>query len=119
MPEASLFGRESAFYLALWEHLDALSGQNRWLQSSARHSFEERESALVAEYEELLTNASDKDELCLRVQLETTLNLGQSYNKDAQNAVLLYHIEEWKNTLQTLGLECARLESLSASDLEI
>jgi hypothetical protein len=42
-----------AFYLALWEHLDALSGRSRWLQASDVPSFEQRKMNLQLEYERL------------------------------------------------------------------
>jgi hypothetical protein len=119
MAEDSLFGRESAFYLALWEHLDALCARNRWLQSSERRPFKDRRPALRDECEQLLTSVSEKEAQCLKTQLKTTLNLGDAFLEKENDPVLLHRIEEWKNTLQTLGLECARLEALNGTGPDI
>jgi hypothetical protein len=100
-----------AFYLALWEHLDALSGKSRWLQASDVPSFEQRKRNLRLEYERLSELKLTPEVLrSVNGEYSKTVLLGDEFLHRGEGDVALRHqIEDWKSTLQTLGLECSRL----------
>jgi|SRR6266436_1610322 hypothetical protein len=114
-PEGEVYGSVSAFYLALWAHMDAFSDQSRWLRASETPPPGERAAELSKRFERLQEMKIDHLLMSsISNELETTLRLAEEFlDHGAKDVALRHRIEDWKATLQNLGLEFARLESVS------
>jgi hypothetical protein len=114
--QPEFYGSVSAFYLALWDHLDALSDQSRWLRAYQISSSEDRTAELSGRFEALQKTLPVDPVLMssLTDQYQTTLRLaGEFLRRGADDIAFLHQVEDWKATLQSLGLEFARLESVA------
>ena len=113
--ESEACGSVSAFYLALWAHVDAFSDQSRWLRASETPSTRERAAELSKRFERLQMMKIDHLlMLSISNEFNTTLRLAEEFlERGATDVALRHQVEDWKATLQNLGLEFARLESVS------
>ena len=115
--DPEFYGSVSAFYLAMWDHLDAFSEQSRWFRAHQTPSIQERTAELSGRFEALqkalpvdpvlMSSLTDQYQRTLRLA-DQFLGLGA-----AHDPALLHQVEDWKATLQSLGLEFARLESVA------
>jgi len=114
-PEREMYGSVSAFYLALWAHVDAFSDQSRWLRASETPSTQERAAELSKQFEALQEMKIDQLLMSsISNEFNTTLRLADEFlERGATDVALRRQVEDWKATLQNLGLEFARLESVS------
>ena len=114
-PEREMYGSVSAFYLALWAHVDAFSEQSRWLRASETPSTQERAAELSKQFEALQEMKIDHLLMSsISNEFNTTLRLADEFlERGATDVALRRQVEDWKATLQNLGLEFARLESVS------
>jgi hypothetical protein len=113
--ESKAYGSLSAFYLALWAHLDAFSDESRWFRASATLSMKERVAELSEKFHTLQNMKLDGVLMSsISNEFETTLHLAQEFMERGVTDIALRHqVEDWKATMQNLGLEFARLESVS------
>ena len=113
--DPEFYAKISAFYLALWDHLDALSERSRWLRAHQTLSVQGRTAELSGRLEALQKTLSVDPVLMssLNDQYQRTLDLAREFLRPggADDTALLHQVEDWKATLQSLGLEFARLES--------
>ena len=109
-----MYGSVSAFYLALWAHMDALSDQSRWLRASETPSKKERELELSARLRSLQDMKLDGVLMSsISNEFEETLRLVNEYTERGEpDSALRHKVEDWKATMQNFGLEYARLEAL-------
>jgi hypothetical protein len=113
--EGEVYGQVSAFYLALWAHLDALSDQSRWLRAAPTASPQERATELFQRFEALQKLGIDGRLISsLSDEFKMTLHLAdECLERGVTDGALWHQVEGWKATLQSLGLEFARLESVA------
>jgi hypothetical protein len=113
--EREVYGQVSAFYLALWAHLDALSDQSRWFRAAPTPSPQERATELFERFEALQKLGIDGRLMAaLSDEFKATLRLADEFlERGVTNGALRHQVEDWKATLQSLGLEFARLESVT------
>jgi hypothetical protein len=113
--ESKAYGSLSEFYLALWAHMDAFSDESRWFRASATPSMKERIAELSEKFHTLQNMKLDGVLMSsISNEFETTLHLGQQFMESGTTDIALRHqVEDWKATMQNLGLEFARLESVS------
>ena len=113
--ESKAYGSLSEFYLALWAHIDAFSDESRWFRASAMPSMKERVADLSEKFHMLQNMKLDRVLMSsISNEFETTLHLGQEFmERGATDIALRHRVEDWKATMQNLGLEFARLESVS------
>jgi hypothetical protein len=116
--DAETYGTVSEFYVALWEHLDLLMGGTRWLHTYEVLPFEEREAKLVERFEAITSMPLDRRLIdSLRDQLNKTINLARLFKKtEGGDSKVRGQVEDWKITVQELGLEFARLEVVNLRD---
>jgi hypothetical protein len=102
-------GTLSAFYLALWDYLDAFFDDNRWFRAGPSASPEERVVSISVEFRDLLMLNVPAN------QFAKTVDLADGYLAD--QLAFKSEVLAWKDTLQALGLEFARLKySLEGTD---
>ena len=113
--QSEVYGSVSAFYLALWAHVDALSDRSRWLRASETPSAKERVAELYEKFHTLQNMKLDGVLMSsISNEFETTLHLAEEYReRGATDNALRHQVEDWKASMQNLGLEFARLESIS------
>ena len=115
--DPEFYGMVSAFYLALWDHLDAFSDQSRWFRAHQTPSIKDRTAELSGRFEALQKTLLVDPVLMssLTDQYQRTLRLANEFLGPgaADDTALLRQVEDWKATLQSLGLEFARLESVA------
>jgi len=111
--ESKAYGSLSEFYLALWAHMDAFSDESRWFRATP--SMKERIAELSEKFHTLQNMKIDGVLMSsISNEFETTLHLGQEFmERGATDIALRHQVEDWKATMQNLGLEFARLESVS------
>jgi hypothetical protein len=115
--DPEFYAKISAFYLALWDHLDALSERSRWLRAHQTSSSQDRTAEISRRFEELQKSLPVDPVLMssLTDHYKRTLGLAHTFlgPREADDAALLHQVEECKTTLQSLALEFARLESVT------
>ena len=113
--ESEAYGSVSAFYLALWAHMDAFSDESRWFRAAATPAMKERVAELYEKFHALQNTKLDGVLMSsISNEFQTTLRLAQEFmEKGATDIALRHQVEDWKATMHNLGLEFARLESVS------
>jgi hypothetical protein len=115
--DPEFYAKISAFYLPLCDHLDALSERSRWLRAHQTSSSQDRTAEILRRFEELQKTLPADPVLMSSLidHYERTLGLANAFLglRETDDAALLHQVEEWETTLQSLGLEFARLESVA------
>ena|SRR6266481_1189017 len=96
--ESEAYGSISAFYLALWAHLDALSDQSRWRRSIETPPIEARKLELSTRFRALVQMKVDRLLMSsISNEYETTLKLADQFiERSATDVALRNRVEEWK-----------------------
>ena len=115
---AGIYGSVSEFYVALWEHLDLLVSGTRWLHAYEILPFQEREARLSTRFDTIKSMQIDRRLLdSLRDQQNKTIELAKLFIKTkGADSEIRGRVEEWKVTVQELGLEFARLEVVNSRE---
>ncbi|MBI2918529.1 MAG: hypothetical protein HYY01_11120 [Chloroflexi bacterium] len=117
MKASDMFGKLSAFYIALWQHLDAFWPDNRWLRLQPLPDIEVRLQSLATAHRELKDLVSDSAlGHQIKSDLATVKALTKRYIQENPGPESEWFQEAGKmrSYLQGLGLRYAELASTEA-----
>jgi len=122
---SEIFDKLSAFYLELWQHLDALFDDNRWLRPYSVPDIDERSHAIHARYAALAAKLDkdpimaeqvrrDFEEVELLIQEYLVLRLVRKSAREPEHGSQWFRrADKMRSYLQELGLRYAGLASTS------